>query len=285
MTYYDDMTQRNIGILTKDEQDILSKSTIAIIGTGGDGGLLAERLTRLGVGNIRLCDPEVFSIENANRQFACDSSTIGINKAMAVGNVLKLINPNLNLTVLTEGINDRNIDSFIDGTNLIIDESEYSLPQLAVMIGRRAKAHNVSILTGANVGLGANIFAFNPDGMTVDQYYGFSSDTPLDVIAQSELPIMVLCPSIPSYIALKIFSDVASGKISVPTISQSVATVAAVVANEACEFLIGRRDLIYVPYYIHVDLHHRTMKIKKASKIGFYSSLLGAYIRLFTRTV
>ena len=41
---------RNRGLVSPEEQTILANTSIAMIGTGGDGGLLAERLVRFGIG-------------------------------------------------------------------------------------------------------------------------------------------------------------------------------------------------------------------------------------------
>ncbi len=54
---YDQSFVRNIGIFTEAEQERLRNTTIAVAGVGGVGGLLVERLVRLGIGNIRLTDP------------------------------------------------------------------------------------------------------------------------------------------------------------------------------------------------------------------------------------
>jgi tRNA A37 threonylcarbamoyladenosine dehydratase len=58
----------------------LAKSIVAIAGAGTDGGLLAERLVRTGVGEIRLADPDTFNVTNLNRQFGADQRTRGQDK-------------------------------------------------------------------------------------------------------------------------------------------------------------------------------------------------------------
>lgn len=60
--------ERNLGFLTLEEQERINNSVVAIAGAGGDGGLLALQFARLGVGEIRLADPDPFEAENINRQ-------------------------------------------------------------------------------------------------------------------------------------------------------------------------------------------------------------------------
>ena len=66
---YKNIFMRNIGLLTEVEQENLSQASIGIAGIGGIGGLAAERLIRLGVGNLKLTDPGLMEASNLNRQF------------------------------------------------------------------------------------------------------------------------------------------------------------------------------------------------------------------------
>ena len=84
---------RNIGILSESDQNKLQKCTIAIAGMGGVGGLLAERLIRLGVGHMKITDPGAFEQSNLNRQFHSSRRNLGQNKAEAVFSHFKDINP------------------------------------------------------------------------------------------------------------------------------------------------------------------------------------------------
>ena len=60
---YNELFSRNIGVFSESEQEKLRHSTIAICGVGGVGGLLAERLIRLGIGRIKINDPGNFDKE------------------------------------------------------------------------------------------------------------------------------------------------------------------------------------------------------------------------------
>jgi tRNA A37 threonylcarbamoyladenosine dehydratase len=94
---YSERFERNLGFLSSKEQSILENSSVAIAGAGGDGGMIALQLARMGVGEIRLADPDPFGVENINRQAVCTDLTIGQNKAEAVGAYIQAINPNLSV--------------------------------------------------------------------------------------------------------------------------------------------------------------------------------------------
>ncbi len=71
----------------------LSAATVALVGVGGVGSYAAEALARAGVGRIILCDHDVVSLSNLNRQLCALHSTIGRNKAEVMAERLRDINP------------------------------------------------------------------------------------------------------------------------------------------------------------------------------------------------
>jgi len=138
--------RRNLGFLNNEEQDILENSTVSIAGVGGDGALLAVQLARMGVGSFRLADPDPFEVENINRQAVCSDSTIGVNKAVAVGDYIRSINPNAEISLYEDGITKRNVSEFVKGSDLLIDETEFTLHALAVMLAREAREESIPML-------------------------------------------------------------------------------------------------------------------------------------------
>jgi len=274
---YGSAMTRNAGLVGASEQDTLRESLVVIIGVGGDGGLVAERLARLGVGRLRLIDPGQFDVENLNRQYASSSETLGQNKAVAVGARLREIAPWADIEIVEQGIDATNAQALLEGCSLVIDESEFSEPVISAAVCKAARLAGIPVLTGANVGFGANIFAFHPTGMTLERYMGVSdgADADADVIAAAQ----AWCPVVPSYIDYQVFETAASGAAPVPSVSQAVAAVAAVVSHEAFEYLAGRRELVWVPRYISIDLHRRSMRIRRATQLGFLLSVLR--LRLF----
>ena len=63
--YYRERTDRNIGWITREEQEMLRKKAVGIAGCGGMGGFLGQILVRLGIGELTICDTERFDISNA----------------------------------------------------------------------------------------------------------------------------------------------------------------------------------------------------------------------------
>ncbi|MDO5673422.1 MAG: HesA/MoeB/ThiF family protein [bacterium] len=88
-----DLFTRNLGALTKAQQEVLHKSRAAVIGCGGLGCYVVEELVRLGLGSLQVFDPDVFSPSNCNRQLYALQETLGHNKAEVAARRARQINP------------------------------------------------------------------------------------------------------------------------------------------------------------------------------------------------
>lgn len=73
---------------------------VIVVGTGGVGGHCAEALVRAGVGRITICDHDVASSTNKNRQLIALDSTIGKSKVHELGKRLKDISAHCGVTCM-----------------------------------------------------------------------------------------------------------------------------------------------------------------------------------------
>jgi len=267
---------RNLGFLSLDDQETINNATVAIAGAGGDGGALAIQLGRMGVGEIRLADPEVFEIENVNRQACASKSTIGVNKARAVGVYISDINPQIKIKVETKGIQPSNIEAFVEGADLVIDETEFTTHAIGVAIARAARAQNVPNLMAMNVGFGTNITTYHPEGKTLEATLGLPEDMPIEEIAKQDVPIQNWLPYLPSYIDLDVFSAVAKGEKSAPSVAPGVSIAAGVAATQAfLNLMKGNNNWpspVYAPKFLVVDAIDQKTMLTKYPKISFLKS-------------
>lgn len=89
-----------------ENQQVLSKKSVAVFGLGGVGGFCAEMLVRAGVGNLTIIDFDAVSESNINRQIIALNSTIGQKKTVLFEKRLMDINPDLSLKVIDDFYND-----------------------------------------------------------------------------------------------------------------------------------------------------------------------------------
>lgn len=274
---YAERFARNLGFMTAAEQERLHDSVVAIAGAGGDGGMLAVQLARLGIGEIRLADPDPFEIENINRQAVCTDETIGMNKAQAVGDYILKINPEAKVKLWTDGITYDNAGEFIEGADLLIDETEFTLHALAVTLARNARKAGIPNLTAFNVGFGAVVTTYRPAGVTVESRLGFSEDEPIEDIAEASVPLSRWLPYLPKYGDIKVLEKIAKAEKPAPSVAPGVAIAAGVAATQATLNLLQgqnrRQQPVYSPRAQVIDVMTGELKTIKYNRLSHYRHL------------
>ncbi len=231
--------ERNLGFLSKEDQEKIMSSRVSIAGTGGDGGMLALQLARLGVGSFKLADPEVFELENLNRQAASTYKTIGRNKAEVIAESILDINPSANIEVFTDGVQTGNVEEFVRGSDLVIDETEFTVPGIGVMIARESRKQGRPVLMALNVGYGCYVTSFDPEGYTFEDMMGIDKNAPLSEVADQEIPIERWVGHIPSYTDLRVLEKVSNGEMTAPSVAPGVAMAAGVASTQAIWRILG----------------------------------------------
>ena len=260
---YRESFSRNIGFITEAEQAVLKGSTVAIAGMGGVGGLLAERLVRLGVGRVKITDPERFEVSNLNRQYASSTTTVGRNKAQVLAENLGQINPSAVIEHSENGIGcQRDADSFGEGSDLVVDEMDFGLFRESVFLQRAARRSGVHYMFASAVGFGALLVIFDPKGLTLEEYNGFAPDIAPDEIEGMLVPQQSICPVVPSYARSMdpdIIREIMLEGRPAPTNSIGTGLASLLATNEAMNILLRKRDIVAAPRYTYVDLLDREM--------------------------
>ena len=255
---YREIFSRNIGFFTEDDQEKLQSSTIAIVGMGGVGGLLAERLIRLGIGNLRLFDADDFELSNLNRHFCSSILNVGQNKAEVVSNQLRDINPCATIYHSKFSIKTQSdADSIVSGCDLVIDEMDFGMFRESIFLQRAARQRGIYYLFACDIGFGAVAVAFDPKGLTLEEYDRLEPNTDLDKVDEIAVPVDSVCPILPSYIASipeTIMQEIISGVRPGTTNSIGVGLAVILAANEATNILLNKRTVVSAPQYTYVDL-------------------------------
>lgn len=256
--------QRNIGILTEKEQKKLKESTVAIAGIGGVGGIPAERLTRVGVGRLKIADPEVFTESDLNRQFGATTKTIGIKKVDAVGKIMKEINPELQLDVFPEGVTESNISNFLEGADLVIDAIEFFTFKERLLLYPGARERKIPVILSGAPGFGAPLFVFSPDGMTMEEFFEVPADS--KSIENFHFPPHKICPKMPEYISPETVQKVMKREISMSALSPICGLAGSLLTAETIFILLDKRKPVIVPECILIDLYRQEMVKMDLSK-------------------
>jgi tRNA threonylcarbamoyladenosine dehydratase len=95
----------------------LMGKNVLVVGLGGVGGICAEMIARAGVGRMTIVDGDVVDLSNCNRQVIALHSTHQKQKALIMAERLRDINPEIQLTVITEFIKDQRTNEILDAGN------------------------------------------------------------------------------------------------------------------------------------------------------------------------
>ncbi len=165
---------RNIGALTLQEQESLSKSKVFIAGCGGLGGFAAEFCARAGIGSIAVCDKDKFDETNLNRQRFCDIYSIGQSKSAVMREKLLDINPTANITALNIELNDGNVSQLIEGSNVVIDALDNIKSRL--ILEKACAKNNIPMVFGAVRGWTGQISTIYPNDNSLSVLYKNSEE-------------------------------------------------------------------------------------------------------------
>lgn len=113
--------QRNRNMISVEEQRLLFRSRIAVIGCGGLGGYIIEELARLGVGSIVAIDPDIFEEHNLNRQLLATPRTLGQAKVDAALARVNEINPAVTVTPVKDAFCAANGHELLNGVTVAVD--------------------------------------------------------------------------------------------------------------------------------------------------------------------
>lgn len=95
-------TERTETLLGETAMNRLRKLHVAVYGLGGVGGWCCEALVRSGVGRLTIIDDDVVQPSNLNRQCCATSKTVGMKKADAMKARLLEIDPDADVTAVSE---------------------------------------------------------------------------------------------------------------------------------------------------------------------------------------
>jgi molybdopterin/thiamine biosynthesis adenylyltransferase len=174
LSYYHERTDRNIGWITPEEQEILHSSVVGIAGAGGMGGLLAATLVRAGVGEVRISDTEAFDVSNINRQFGARRTSVGLSKAFETARLVREISNDTTIVVYPQGITEQTVNHFVQGCSVICDEIEVLAIDARILLHRKSVALDISLFNCNTVGFSTNLFLYTPQSITMEEMTGLS---------------------------------------------------------------------------------------------------------------
>ncbi len=142
---------RSAMLLGEDAIEKLNHSRVLLFGVGGVGSAAAEALARSGVGTVGLCDNDVVSPSNLNRQLVALHSTLGRLKTSAAAARMRDINPAIQINEYPFFYSAETADQIrFENYDYIIDAIDTVSAKLLLI--ERAAALNMPIISCMGTG-------------------------------------------------------------------------------------------------------------------------------------
>lgn len=141
--YFEVITNRNREKITREEQELLRSRRVGVVGLSVGGEAAVAVAQEHLCGELVLADFDRLDLSNLNRLNA-GFDELGERKTTIVARRIARIDPYLDLTVFEEGVTQGNLDDFLDGLDLLVEESD-DLP-MKLRIRAEARARGIDIV-------------------------------------------------------------------------------------------------------------------------------------------
>lgn len=253
---YHQAYSRNIGWLTTEEQEILRHKRIGIAGMGGVGGVHLLTLARLGIGAFHIADFDVFDIVNFNRQIGATLSSLGKPKATVLANMAKDINPELDIKIFPEGVNENNLSEFFTGVDLYVDGLDFFAFSARQTIFAACAKLNIPAITVAPLGMGAALLNFLPGKMTFEEYFQWED------LPEEEKALRFLLGLAPARLHARYLVDPSTINLVErrgPSTIMGCQLCAGIAATEALKILLNRGKVLAAPHGLQFDAYRNKL--------------------------
>lgn len=199
--FYEQLTARNRGFLSPALQKRVRDARLLVAGCGL-GSVIAECAVRAGFTHLALADGDTIEPHNLNRQMY-RAEDIGRNKAHALAERLRSINPHAEIRVLPDMLNAENIPAVVAEADLVIDSVDFLDAAAILTLHAEARRQGKSIVAPMAVGWGGAAFVFAPGGPGLAELAGLDVQRPLAEVQYRELFLDVLqryAARLPSYV-------------------------------------------------------------------------------------
>jgi adenylyltransferase/sulfurtransferase len=107
-------------------QEMISRSTVAVIGVGALGTVISSQLCRAGVGHLRMIDRDFVELSNLQRQILFDEQDARsrLPKVVAAAEKLRAVNSEITIEPVITDVTSRNVERLILGADVILDGTD-----------------------------------------------------------------------------------------------------------------------------------------------------------------
>ncbi|HEY6887942.1 MAG TPA: ThiF family adenylyltransferase, partial [Solirubrobacter sp.] len=134
---------RNRYAITEEEQERLGGLVVAVAGLSV-GRAVVTTLAHEGIGGeLRLADFDVLDLSNLNR-VPGGVADVGVSKVVLAAREVAELDPYIRVTAFLQGVDEENIDAFVAGADVVVDECDGL--EIKVALRERARAAGIPVV-------------------------------------------------------------------------------------------------------------------------------------------
>lgn len=147
-----------------DGQQRIAAGSVLLIGAGGIGCAAATYLASSGIGHLTIADFDTVDETNLGRQVLYTKNDVGELKAAVAASRLQAINPDIEITAITERLDGDALATAVESSDVVLDgcdnfATRFQINDACVLAGRR-------LISGAAIRLEGQLAVFGPDFST-----------------------------------------------------------------------------------------------------------------------
>ena len=140
-------------------QQRLLQARVLIVGAGGLGSPVALYLASAGVGFLTVVDHDRVDATNLQRQIAHNTAQIGQHKATSIRDAVVALNPDVQVTAVTERADFRSLSTLVESADVVLDctdnfETRHAINQACV-------THCKPLVSGAAIRFDGQVTVFD----------------------------------------------------------------------------------------------------------------------------
>ena len=176
--------------------------------------------------------------------------------------MINQINPYAIVRTFKDGINNDNLDDFLNGASVVLDGLDFFAIEERLLLFRRACEKGIFVITAPPIGFGAALLVFDPNGMTFEKYFNIVGD-----MDQKEKVLRFGVGLSPSLIHRKYFPPAKidfSGE-AAPSLGAGTTMCCALVTTEALKIILNKKVSV-IPHSTQFDPYIQKYKKVKLSR-------------------
>lgn len=145
--------ERQLGLpeIGKSGQAALKRASVLVVGIGGLGCVSVAYLASAGIGKLGLCDYDIVTDSNLNRQLCYNENDIGHSKVLCAERYIRALNKEVKTDAITVKLERSNVDEIVSKYDIIVDGSDNY--ETRFLLSDACQAHGKPFVFGAVCGM------------------------------------------------------------------------------------------------------------------------------------